>query len=721
MTQQENELYIVLISVHGLIRGQALELGRDSDTGGQVKYVVELARALARQPGVQRVDLLTRQVIDKRVDQIYSQELEALSSNAYIIRLPCGPRRYLHKEKLWPYLDNFVDHSLQHFRWVGRMPSLIHGHYADAGYAGAQLARLLGVPFIFTGHSLGRVKKERLLEKGQDVQRLDAKFQLRNRFEAEETALDTASLVITSTNQEIKEQYELYDNYHPERMRVIPPGVDLTLFHPPEDDAPPDYFEKVRPFLAHPERPMILAMARPDERKNFKTLLQAYGESSVLQEKANLILIAGTRSDLREISPSPRRVLYDILTMIDVYDLYGRVAYPKYHTAEDVPDIYRMAAASRGVFVNPALTEPFGLTLLEAAASGVPVLATNDGGPRDILDTCHNGWLIDPLDAASMADAMLRMLEDPGQWDDFSRNGIQHAEESYSWERHAHTYLHLVRQILQREHPEIESPFTTSRSRLPYVDRILITDVDNTLTGHDDALADFLGRLENAPPTLGFGIATGRNLEMTMDIINQYGIPIPDILITSVGTEIYYGRQLVQDRTWQHQIHYHWQPAAVKGALQEIPGLFYQEAHPREPFKISYTIDPEKAPRIVDIRKVLRQKGIRCKVIYSHGMFLDVIPIRASGGLAIRYLTLKWGLSPERWLVAGDAGNDKEMLSGNTLGVVVGNYSPELDELRGQPRVYFARQTHARGILEGIDHYNFFGDINPDGEETDID
>jgi sucrose-phosphate synthase len=93
-------------------------------------------------------------------------------------------------------------------------------------------------------------------------------------------------------------------------------------------------------------------------------------------------------------------------------------------------------------------------------------------------------------------------------------------------------------------------------------------------------------------------------------------------------------------------------------------------------------------------------------------MFLDVIPIRASGGLAIRYLTIKWGLSPERWLVAGDAGNDKEMLSGNTLGVVVGNYSPELDELRGQPRVYFAEQTHARGILEGIEYYRFFDQID---------
>ena len=58
--RRPGELYIALISVHGLIRGDDLVLGRDADTGGQTLYVVELARALAKQPEVARVDLLTR-------------------------------------------------------------------------------------------------------------------------------------------------------------------------------------------------------------------------------------------------------------------------------------------------------------------------------------------------------------------------------------------------------------------------------------------------------------------------------------------------------------------------------------------------------------------------------------------------------------------------------------------------------------------------------------
>ncbi len=63
-----------------------------------------------------------------------------------------------------------------------------------------------------------------------------------------------------------------------------------------------------------------------------------------------------------------------------------------------MPELYRLAAASKGVFINPALTEPFGLTLLEAGATGLPIVATNDGGPRDIIANCRNGLLIDPLD-----------------------------------------------------------------------------------------------------------------------------------------------------------------------------------------------------------------------------------------------------------------------------------------------------------------------------------
>ena len=136
-------VYIALLSIHGLVRGENIELGRDADTGGQVKYVVDLARQLGEHPDVHRVDLLTRRIDDKKISTDYSQRVEVLSDKANIVRIACGPRRYLRKETLWPYLGQFVENALQHFRELGQVPDVVHGHYADAGMAGSHLAALL--------------------------------------------------------------------------------------------------------------------------------------------------------------------------------------------------------------------------------------------------------------------------------------------------------------------------------------------------------------------------------------------------------------------------------------------------------------------------------------------------------------------------------------------------------------------------------------------------
>jgi len=111
-------------------------LGRDSDTGGQTLYVVELAQALARRPEISRVDLVTRRVVDPMVDATYGERFERLSSKAAIIRIDCGPAGYMRKEELWDHLDSFTDNALAFFREQHRLPTLIHSHYADGGYVG---------------------------------------------------------------------------------------------------------------------------------------------------------------------------------------------------------------------------------------------------------------------------------------------------------------------------------------------------------------------------------------------------------------------------------------------------------------------------------------------------------------------------------------------------------------------------------------------------------
>ncbi|MBF0256682.1 MAG: glycosyltransferase, partial [Gammaproteobacteria bacterium] len=386
MTDPAKPLYICLISVHGLIRGHELELGRDADTGGQTKYVVELARALAEHPAVAQVDLLTRLIEDEVISSDYAQPIEAVQPGFRIVRIGAGPPGYIFKEQLWDHLDSFVDNAIQFLGQQQHPPDLLHSHYADAGYVGSRLALILDIPLVHTGHSLGRVKRQRLLASGLSASQIESRYHMARRIQAEELTLATAERVITSTHQEIEEQYELYDFYQPEQMRVIPPGTDLSQFHPPEGkEWQSAIAAEIGRFLREPERPMILALSRPDPRKNISALVRAYGEDKPLQEAANLVLVAGNREDIQELDEGAQEVLSELLLLIDHYDLYGKVAYPKHHKADEVPLIYRLATLSGGVFVNPALTEPFGLTLIEAAASGLPLVATEDGGPRDII------------------------------------------------------------------------------------------------------------------------------------------------------------------------------------------------------------------------------------------------------------------------------------------------------------------------------------------------
>ena len=707
--RDKDGLYIAMISVHGLIRGHDLELGRDADTGGQTKYVVELTRALAKTDGIAGVDLFTRRVAAPGIQSGYAEPVEELDDGARIVRIDAGPAdEYLPKEMLWDHLDSFVDNMLSFIRAASRVPDIVHSHYADAGYVGSRLAHFLGVPLVHTGHSLGRVKRRRLLATGLSSKQIDERYNMSRRIEAEEMTLASADRVITSTHQEIEEQYELYHHYEPDSMRVIPPGTDLVSFHPPEgNEWNTPIGGEIRRFLRDPDKPLVLALSRPDPRKNIGALVDAYGGSTRLQELANLLIVAGNRDDIGDLDEGAREVLGDLLMAIDRHDLYGKVAYPKHHQSGEVPVIYRVASLSGGVFVNPALTEPFGLTLIEAAASGLPVVATEDGGPRDITRNCNNGVLVDPLDSDAIAAALLAMLADPEKRQTFADNGLKGVREHYSWEAHASRYLKMIRSLVDKT--EVLERVPRGRRPKLHHDRAIFTDLDQNLLGDTSVLPRFVEVLRDNRKCAFFGIATGRRLDSALKALRRNGIPEPDVLITSGGTAIHYAPDLTADTFWAQHIDHGWTPHVVQRVLADMPGLELQPKAEQSRFKISYYYDPRIAPGVDEINRLLHQQDLAVNVTVSFGQFLDVLPIRASKGMALRYVADHWGIPLEHILVAGGSGADEDMMRGNTLAVVVANrHHEELSHLMDTERVYYAKQSHALGILEAIDHFDFF-------------
>lgn len=717
-------MYVQMISLHGLVRGQNIEMGRDADTGGQVRYVIELARQLAEDPRVSQVDLFTRRIRDKRYSADYGEAIEPLGDRCRIVRLACGGGRYYPKERLWPFLDEFADRLVTFTQKQGQTPRWVHGHYADAGYVAREVASALGVPFIFSGHSLGHPKLDYLLDDGWSLEKANDLLSISQRIHAEQECIAAADLIVCSTQHERDTGYAKYHRPAETPFVVIPPGTDLSRLFPYyeyqlQSQAIDEAFKQARVrmedslqrFLFAPEKPLLLALCRPDRRKNIQALITAYGESKPLQAIANLAIFAGIRGDISSMPDNEREVLTDILLMMDRYDLYGKMAIPKTHDSEfDVPELYRLAAQSHGLFVNTAYVELFGLTFIEASATGLPFVGTHNGGPQDIVQNCQSGVILDVNDQSLLTQTLLDLLTDQERWTELSNQGINRVPQCYSWKTHCDRFLEETSSRFPQA-DEVHSPAATSAParRLTSVDALLITDIDNTLLGDADALQRLLDQLRQHRGRLGFGVASGRSLPLVQEVLEEHGIDDIDLIISSVGAEIYYGRSFTQDRGWRSRLRHRWSPERIRESLEAIPWLELQtgETTQRE-FKISYNLDeaigPEEAEQ--QIRAALDATQSAYTLVLSHQCYVDILPHRASKGKAVRYLSQKWDVPLERIATAGDSGNDLDMLTGRTAAIIVGNHSEELAPLKdSSSRVYFADGHHANGLLEGLRHY----------------
>jgi len=442
-------------------------------------------------------------------------------------------------------------------------------------------------------------------------------------------------------------------------------------------------------------------------------LIKAYGEDRELQAIANLAIFAGIRSNIKKMEENEQEVLTDMLLQMDKYDLYGKLAIPKKHDfATEVPELYRLCAETRGVFVNPALIEPFGLTLIEASACGLPIVATDDGGPRDIVANCNNGILIDVADSEKIGDALRSLLVDKEKWESCSNNAINGVRKHYSWHAHCKSYLKQLytlfpeRKNEEEETQEIAWSRPSFGKRLTNVHQLLITGIDDTLVGDDDSMHRLFHILEEHKDKLAWGVATGRSLEMTIEAMTEYDIPMPDILICSVGSEIYYGPDYRLDKGWYNHVAYQWKAEEIKEVLSQFDFLNFQEAEGQRRYKISYYLE-EKDGRLEQVKEALNSHRLRCNVNYSRGQFLDILPIRASKGKAISYIRYKYEFSPRYVMVAEDSGLNEDMINSQNRGLVVANYREGMEKLKTKRNIYFSSESYAAGILDGLYQYGF--------------
>lgn len=441
-------------SMHGLFRSQKLELGRDEDTGGQIVYVLELAKALGDLKDIDKVDIVTRRIVDPEYPG-YSKIVEEVSPKVSIIRISCGPKKYIKKVNLWPYLDEFIGNVQKYTKKIRRKPDVLQSNYADSGLVCSKISEDINVPQVHTGHSLGISKMKGLGINKNNFYLYNKIFHFDKRLQAEQKVIDSADMIISSTREELKEQYEKYKiKKHMKKFRIIPPGIDLNKFYPPRKEEKDSEEIRCRELfnnvieqgLKHPERRIVAFLSRLDKKKNLVRLVKAFAQDKPLQNMANLVVFAETLKGNKET----QRIIKQINRLLNKYNLYDNIALPGIHLnyEKEVPAYYRYLAEKNGIFVNPALIEPFGLTIIEASACGVPVIATKHGGPSEIIINGVNGLLIDPKDPKDIASKIKKLIRHDELYRKISKNAIQLVRKHFIWKVSAKKYLKMFKEVI---------------------------------------------------------------------------------------------------------------------------------------------------------------------------------------------------------------------------------------------------------------------------------
>jgi sucrose-phosphate synthase len=244
--------------------------------------------------------------------------------------------------------------------------------------------------------------------------------------------------------------------------------------------------------------------------------------------------------------------------------------------------------------------------------------------------------------------------------------------------------------------------------KLAKANQFIISDLDGTLVEGNkaDGLNELKQWIVDHKEQVVFGVASGRNREFTEQAFADYDLPSPDILICSAGSEIYYTKKFIPDNGWESHIDYQWKRKELQDELAKFPGIRLQEPAAQWRFKLSYYVDDNfSEDDMANLYKFLDDRKLRAKILLTENKYLDLLPFRASKGNAVRYLSYKWKVPLEHFITAGNSGNDKDMLTGKARGIVVANYSPELEELRKNKFIYFTKYPLAKGVLEGINFH----------------
>ena len=374
---------VALISVHG---DPALQAG-GKDAGGMNIYIREVAQRL-KSEGIE-VDIFTR-------EHNRQEELEDEFKVLNIIYINAGDPS-IDKTGIFSYLDKFVEGVLNYSSRQNQPYELIYAHYWLSGVVAIELKNAWNVPIITSFHTMQGIKRETFPFNKDNQER-----------EKQERIISLQSDSIIAWSLHEKKFIEQNFGVKSSKISVIPPGVDLDLFHPINIQ------EARRKIHMQEDERTILYVGRIERLKGLDMLLKALSQ---IQHKDTFLYVIGGTNNTEEVNRL-KKICID-LNLNEKVHFIGSISRAQLKYYYNSADLY----------VLPSYYESFGLSVLEAAACGKPTIASKVGGLPSIIRDNETGFLLEQRSLGSLIKKIEILLNDKELSDTMGRAARKQAEK----------------------------------------------------------------------------------------------------------------------------------------------------------------------------------------------------------------------------------------------------------------------------------------------------
>lgn len=384
--------------------------------GGQHVHVAELAKALA-DIGYE-VDIYTRR------DSLDLDEIVYFYPHVRVINILAGPAKPIPKEEMFMYMDEFGDMMLDIITDHNIKYNLIHAHFWLSGYVAIRIKQELGIPLVVNFHGLGAVAQEA----SNISDRLPAE-----RLDIEDEIIWHADQIIATCPNEMK---DLIHYYHVDTVKVeiIPCGYNPEDFHPVERD-----LAKATLKLSS-ENQYVLQLGSITPHKGVENVLRGFALLDNKFQQVQLYIVGANEEG--ECGTEQLQNMADLASDLGVAE---RVHFVNVQERSMLKYYYSAA----DIFVTTPWYEPFGITTLEAAACGTPVIGSHVGGLEYTIRHGDTGLLVEPENPIQLASALHDLLNNTQLRGEMTEAGVKHVSEHFNWEtiadKTASQYEKLIR------------------------------------------------------------------------------------------------------------------------------------------------------------------------------------------------------------------------------------------------------------------------------------